>query len=118
MAERLAKLEINLVANLPDVGAHYQDHSNLIPAFYVSDDTETFDYLMKKEPGIKEQYRQQYKNGQGPLANNIVDAGSKLRPTAAELQAMGPPFNKVWKEYFELAPDKVCSPLLTMQTFY
>ncbi|KAF8604555.1 alcohol oxidase [Ceratobasidium sp. AG-I] len=106
MAERLNKLGVNAVVDLPDVGAHYQDHSNLMPAFYVSEDTETFDYLLSKEPGIIDQYLHQFANGQGPLDGSPADTGSKLRPTAAELQTIGPAFNKVWKEYFEPAPDK------------
>lgn len=30
----------------------------------------------------------------------------KVRPTAAELDTMGPDFKKVWEEYFVNAPDK------------
>jgi len=40
------------------------------------------------------------------LSNSGLDAGVKLRPTAQELEELGPQFKKQWAEYFANAPDK------------
>jgi alcohol oxidase len=104
---RLTDLGIHVVADLPDVGRHYEDHSSLLSTFHVSDDTETMDCLVNKEPGFMERYIPEFANGKGFLTTNANDAGSKLRPTPEELKEMGPAFQEVWKRYFERAPDKV-----------
>lgn len=53
-----------------------------------------------------EKYMPQFLQGKGFLTTNVIDAGSKMRPTAEELKQIGPEFGKVWKSYFEGAPDK------------
>ena len=40
------------------------------------------------------------------VTSSGIDAGIKMRPTPAELKAMGKPFEERWKTYFENAPDK------------
>lgn len=111
-AERLSKIGVNVVVDLPDVGCNYEDHSSSVPTFHVADDAETLDPIMAKEPGVMERYLPQFAYGQGFLSSNLNDAGSKLRPTPEELKEMGPAFQDLWKRYFEPAPDKVRHCLL------
>ncbi|KAG8700332.1 hypothetical protein FRC09_006017 [Ceratobasidium sp. 395] len=108
-AERLSKLGIHVVSDLPDVGRHYEDHSSLIATFHVADDTETMDCIVEKEPGFMERYLPEFAEGRGFLTTNANDAGSKLRPTLEELKEMGSAFQEVWKRHYEQAPDKPVS---------
>ncbi|KAF8607378.1 alcohol oxidase [Ceratobasidium sp. AG-I] len=105
-ADRLAKAGVKTLVNLPGVGAEYQDHAGLILTFHVADDTETLNAIMDKETGAMDKHLALFENGQGFLTLNLSDAGSKLRPTQDELQAMGPAFQETWKQQFERAPDK------------
>ncbi|KAG6857404.1 hypothetical protein H0H87_004766 [Tephrocybe sp. NHM501043] len=54
------------------------------------------------------------KDGTGLMARNGLDAGGKLRPSAAELNGIGRTFELTWKNYFEGAPDK---PVMWLGTF-
>ncbi|KAG9097999.1 hypothetical protein FRC06_006932 [Ceratobasidium sp. 370] len=113
-AERLSRLGIRVVSNLPDVGRHYEDHSSLIATFHVADDTETMDCIVDKTPGFMERYLPEFAEGRGFLTTNANDAGSKLRPTPEELKEMGPAFQEVWKRHYERALDK---PALIQRVF-
>ncbi|KAG8691277.1 hypothetical protein FRC11_005358 [Ceratobasidium sp. 423] len=104
-AERLKKLGINVVSDLP-VGSTYEDHNLSLHPYHVADDTETVDPILDQDPAALAEAQAQFTQGKGPLTINWIDAGSKLRPTPKELEEMGPAFAKVWKNYFEPNPDK------------
>ncbi|CAE6461208.1 unnamed protein product [Rhizoctonia solani] len=105
-ASRLSKLGIDVVVNLPGVGANYEDHSSCIIPYHVPDDVETIDPVMEQDKAVIETYLAQFANGKGFLTTNLNDAGSRLRPTSDELKEIGPAFNELWKRHFEPAPDK------------
>ncbi|CAE6457691.1 unnamed protein product [Rhizoctonia solani] len=104
-AERLKKLGIDVVSDLP-VGSTFEDHNLVMIPYHVADDTETIDPILAQDPESLEVARAQYVQGKGGLATNWIDAGSKLRPTAKELEEIGPAFAPIWKNYFEPRPDK------------
>ncbi|KAG8715597.1 hypothetical protein FRC11_002484 [Ceratobasidium sp. 423] len=104
-AERLTKLGIKVVSDLP-VGSTYEDHNLILIPYHVADDTDTIDPILDQDPAVLEEARTQFTQGKGGLATNWIDAGSKLRPTPKELEEMGSAFAPVWKSYFEPNPDK------------
>jgi alcohol oxidase len=106
-AARLSKLDVDVVVDLPGVGMNYEDHSNCLITYHVADDTETLDPIITQEPEVMKLHLAQFTNGRGALTSNMINAGSKLRPTPEELKDMGPAFNEVWKRCYESAPDKV-----------
>ncbi|KAJ1301251.1 hypothetical protein OPQ81_003659 [Rhizoctonia solani] len=103
-AERLKKLGINVVSDLP-VGSTYEDHNLSLHPYHVADDTETIDPILDQDPAILAEAQAQFTQGKGALTINWIDSGSKLRPTPKELEEM-PAFAPVWKSYFEPNPDK------------
>ncbi|KAG9100669.1 hypothetical protein FS749_013716 [Ceratobasidium sp. UAMH 11750] len=105
-AGRLAKAGVPTVVDLPGVGATYEDHNLILYTFYIPSDIETMDPILDQDPAIMEKLLAIFSQGKGMLTSNIIDAGSKLRPTPEELKEMGPEFNQVWKDYFEPNPDK------------
>ncbi|QRV99087.1 GMC oxidoreductase [Ceratobasidium sp. AG-Ba] len=113
-AERLSKLGVPVVSDLPDVGRHYEDHSSLIPLFHIGDDVETMDCIIEQDPGFMGKYVPEFAEGRGYLTSNANDAGGKLRPSPEELKNMGPAFQAVFKQKFEPAPDK---PVLIQTLF-
>jgi alcohol oxidase len=98
----------NTVTDLPGVGENYQDHNRGVAGAYrikgAPDDTA--DAFIRQDPATLARWNKEYTTGQGPMAWNFVDAGSKLRPTATELATMGPDFREVWDEIYEPNPDK------------
>ena len=58
-------------------------------------------------PGVFDEWNLK---GTGPLATNGIEAGVKIRPTAAELKEFEswptPHFNAGWESYFKNKPDK------------
>ncbi|KAG8710003.1 hypothetical protein FRC09_000358 [Ceratobasidium sp. 395] len=105
-AQRLSKIGIHCIADLPDMGRQYKDHTSVASIYHVANDTETLDCLINQEPGFMERCIAEFTNGKGFLTSNTIDAGSKLRPTPRELNDMGPAFLEVWKRFYEPAPDK------------
>ncbi|KAG8736595.1 hypothetical protein FRC10_009142 [Ceratobasidium sp. 414] len=114
-ADRLAKAGVPTVVDLPGVGATYEDHNLILYTYYIPSDIETMDPILDQDPAIMEKLLVMFSQGKGMLTSNIIDAGSKLRPTPEELKEMGPEFNQVWKDYFEPNPDKV--PLISNSQF-
>ncbi|KAJ6574745.1 GMC oxidoreductase-domain-containing protein [Mycena capillaripes] len=95
------------LVDLPGVGRHYQDHNGVFTPYLASEEAETLDAFFRGEKDEEERLVVQWKSGgKGLLAHNGLDAGGKLRPTAAELEELGPEFEARWKSYFENAPDK------------
>lgn len=105
-AERLKKLGIEVVSDLP-VGSTYEDHHLILIPFHVPSDTETIDPILDQDPAVMEQAVPQFVQGKGWLSSNFLDSGSKLRPTAKELEELGPDFAPIWEDYFKPRPDKV-----------
>ncbi|QRV84969.1 GMC oxidoreductase [Ceratobasidium sp. AG-Ba] len=104
--DRLAKVGVETLVDLPGVGATYEDHTLVLYPSYVPDDMETYDPLLNQDPATMEGLVKQYAFGKGMLASNLIDAGAKLRPNYEERQKMGNDFDELWKNYFESKPDK------------
>jgi alcohol oxidase len=105
---RLSSLGIPPVADLPGVGENYQDH-NRLPAGVArieGSPDDTADQFLRGDPETVARWQAEYATGQGPMAWNFVDAGGKLNPSPAELEGMGPDFQKIWQEHFMENPDK------------
>ncbi|KAI5836378.1 alcohol oxidase-like protein [Schizophyllum commune Tattone D] len=111
-AALLEKLGVPVKVDLPGVGENYQDHHLMHVTYHASDETETLDTLLLGEPEEIAYWQKMYaEEGKGLMAHNGIDAGIKIRPTAAERATMGPAFAAYWDEFFEHAPDK---PLLAI----
>ncbi|KAI5836369.1 alcohol oxidase-like protein [Schizophyllum commune Tattone D] len=105
--EILKPLGIDVKVDLPGVGENYQDHNVVFVPYYAADDADTMDALFRAEKEEVDKWAKVWtEEGKGLIAHNGIDAGIKMRPTPAELKAMGKPFEERWKTYFENAPDK------------
>lgn len=87
--EVLGRAGVPVVADVPGVGRDYQDHNLLLPAYKAGVGPEdTTDALLsgriQAESLIESRDRK--------LGWNTVDISSKLRPTEAEVDALGPEF--------------------------
>ncbi|KAI0070144.1 alcohol oxidase [Panus rudis PR-1116 ss-1] len=103
----LEKLGVHTVVDLPGVGARYQDHYGVFPAYFASDESDTLDWIVRSDPDELKKWTEQWlKDGSGLMATNGLDAGIKIRPNAEELADIGPAFQKRWNEFFANAPDK------------
>ncbi|TRM64391.1 GMC oxidoreductase-domain-containing protein [Schizophyllum amplum] len=106
-AKILEKLGIKVKVDLPGVGENYQDHNVVFVPYHASDDADTMDALFRSEKAEVEKWNKKWlEEGKGLIAHNGIDAGIKMRPTEAELKALGTPFEERWKTFFEKAEDK------------
>lgn len=110
-AEKLRKVGVKPLVDLPGVGLNFQDHYLTFSVFRAKPDTESFDDFVRGDPKVQEQVFNQWNiNGTGPLATNGIEAGVKVRPTEKELAEMRkwptPEFQSGWDSYFKKKPDK------------
>ncbi|KAJ6510972.1 methanol oxidase [Mycena sanguinolenta] len=107
-AERLKKLDIKVVSDLPGVGEQYQDHYTTLSMFRVSNESATLDDFLRGDKEVQKELFQEWEVSpeKARLSSNAIDAGFKIRPTEEELKEMGPEFNKLWDTYFKDKPDK------------
>lgn len=107
-AEHLKKLGIPVVSDLPGVGEQYQDHYTTLSIFRVSQESHTVDDFLRGDKEVQREIFQEWEVSpeKARLSSNSIDAGFKIRPTAAELKEMGPEFNALWDKYFKDKPDK------------
>ena len=105
---RLSRLGIVSVADLPGVGESYQDHNRLVAGVSRIEGSvdDTGDLFLRGDPETVSRWKAEYATGQGPMAWNFVDAGGKFNPSPAELEQMGPDFQRVWQDHFVERPDK------------
>ncbi|KAJ7126761.1 GMC oxidoreductase-domain-containing protein [Mycena epipterygia] len=94
------------LVELPGVGRNYQDHNVVFVPYLASEEAETLDAFFRGEKDEEERLIAQWREGKGLMAHNGLDAGIKLRPTAEDLEELGPEFEAVWKNYFENVPDR------------
>ncbi|KAI0920510.1 hypothetical protein AcW1_002232 [Taiwanofungus camphoratus] len=98
---------ITAVVDLPGVGENYQDHQATFAPYLASDEAETLDGIIRGDEDEIEKWSSEWdKTGSGLMAHNGMDAGIRIRPSAEELEALGPDFQQVWMERFAHAPDK------------
>ncbi|KAI5844055.1 GMC oxidoreductase-domain-containing protein [Morchella snyderi] len=104
--EILEKAGVECKVDLPGVGSNYQDHNLILPAYRVAPETKTHDDFLRGVPEVHAQGVKDLEEAKGIYTTNFIDAGSKLRPSEEEIEAMGPEFRKYWNEYFKDAKDK------------
>ncbi|KAA6411370.1 MAG: GMC oxidoreductase [Lasallia pustulata] len=109
--DKLRKVGVKPLVDLPGVGLNFQDHYLHFSVFRAKPGVETFDDFVRDAPGVQEKVFNQWNiNGTGPLATNGIEAGVKVRPTEKELEEMKswpfPEFNSGWDIYFKEKPDK------------
>lgn len=109
--EKLRRVGIKPLVNLPGVGRNFQDHYLTFSVFRAKPDVESFDDFVRGDPEVqKKVYDEWNLKGTGPLATNGIDAGVKIRPEPQELQEMKkwptPEFVNGWESYFKNKPDK------------
>ncbi|KAK8045460.1 hypothetical protein PG993_005484 [Apiospora rasikravindrae] len=95
---------IPVVANLPGVGIGYEDHQLLgYPYLNNLSLTDTLDGLVFGRMGTHEDL---IKSGHKMMGWNGKEMQSKIRPSDAEVAALGPEFQKAWDREYKDYPDK------------
>ncbi|ORY88111.1 GMC oxidoreductase-domain-containing protein [Leucosporidium creatinivorum] len=104
----LEKAGVDVVVDLPGVGAEYQDHQLALGIYVMDENADTHDEYLRGNPEVHAKVGPEWTStGKGLIASNAIDAGMKLRPTEAEIDAMGNEFRtEVWDKLFKDAPDK------------
>lgn len=102
----LAAAGVETKVTLPGVGENYQDHNIVVSAFQVSEDVDTHDSFLLQDPSVVATAETEFQSGKGKFATNFIDFTGKLRPSPAELPAMGEAFNSQWESFYKDAPDK------------
>lgn len=104
----LKKAGVDLVADVPGVGEEYQDHHLLLYPYRTGlRPDETIDALLSGRADFATMLEKKDKT----LGWNTVDWAAKIRPTEAEVTALGPEFRRAWDADFKDAPAR---PLMLM----
>lgn len=99
----LEKAGVPVVVDLPGVGHDYQDHNLVLPPYRTNlAPDQTIDGLL----GGRVDAAELIKNKDKILGWNAIDISSKLRPTDAEAEALGPEFKAAWDRDFKNAPNR------------
>ncbi|KAI1378542.1 putative alcohol oxidase [Hypoxylon crocopeplum] len=100
----LERAGVPVVVDLPGVGNGYEDH-HLLTYPYLNSLTpaDTIDGLLAGRMGS---YEDLMKSNHKMLGWNAQEIQGKLRPTEAEVAALGPDFQKAWDEEFKDQSDK------------
>jgi alcohol oxidase len=109
--EKLRRVGVEPLVDLPGVGRNFQDHYLTFAPYRAKPDTESFDDFARGDPETQKKVFEEWNlKGTGPLATNGIDAGVKIRPTEQELAEMRtwptPDFQSGWDSYFKHKPDK------------
>jgi alcohol oxidase len=109
--QKLQKVGVKPIVDLPGVGLNFQDHYLTFSVYRAKPGTESFDDFARGVPEVQKKVFDEWNlKGTGPLATNGIDAGVKVRPTEEELKEMDswptPHFRSGWDSYFKNKPDK------------
>jgi alcohol oxidase len=104
----LEKFDIPVVSSLPGVGEDYQDHQLVQVAYNLQLKAEVKD---KSVPSEDVNLTGELENKDIRPGWSGVDLSSKLRPTTAEVEQLGPEFEAMWNKEFKNAPER---PLVVM----
>jgi alcohol oxidase len=111
--EKLKKVGVKPIVELPGVGLNFQDHYLHFATYRAKPETESFDDFVRGDPEVQKKVFEEWNlKGTGPLATNGIDAGVKSRPTNEEMEEMKSwPTNDFvtkggWDNYFKQKPDK------------
>lgn len=110
-ARILERAGVSVVADLPGVGHDYQDHQLVYYPYKTNlEPDETLDGLLAG----REDQQAMIDNKSKMIGWNGTDICSKLRPTEADVAAMGPAFREAWDRDFKDVPSK---PLMLTAAF-
>ncbi|KAK6198244.1 hypothetical protein LQW54_010458 [Pestalotiopsis sp. IQ-011] len=99
----LSKANIPVVANIPGVGRNYQDHHLLCYAYKSAlEPHETFDAIF----GGRVDIANMIQTNDHRLGWNGQEITCKLRPSEADISALGPEFQAAYRRDFANHPDK------------
>ncbi|KAK7753399.1 hypothetical protein SLS62_004690 [Diatrype stigma] len=101
--EVLKKAGVSVVASVPGVGYQYEDHHLLLYSYKMDFSVEdTLDALAQGRLNIEELM----KNNDKLLGWTGQDLTGKIRPTDADVAALGPEFQAAWDRDFKNSPTK------------
>ncbi|KAJ8131579.1 hypothetical protein O1611_g2045 [Lasiodiplodia mahajangana] len=101
--EVLKKAGVPIVADVPGVGADYEDHNSMMYPYHSSLRLdETLDSLYSGRTSLDDMIAAKHEM----LSYGGVDVQSKIRPTDADVEALGPKFKAAWDKNFRDKPDK------------
>ncbi|KAI8633366.1 GMC oxidoreductase [Xylariaceae sp. FL1651] len=104
--EILQTAGVTLIADVPDVGRHYQDHHMMTYSYKSSlEPEETVDAISSGRLDLHDLI----KRNEPILGWNSIDAYCKLRPDEADIASLGPAFEKMWREEYQ---DRADRPLM------
>ncbi|KAI8650033.1 hypothetical protein NCS56_01455000 [Fusarium sp. Ph1] len=104
----LDRAGVPVKVDLPGVGHEYQDHQLILYPYKTNlQPHETIDRVLRHPEKRQELIDSKDK----VLGWNSIDVSSKLRPTDAEVAALGPDFQKAWDKDFKNTPNK---PIMLM----
>ncbi len=106
---------IPVLEDLPGVGSDYQDHHLSLWSYRTNlSPRECINGFQDGRWDIDEAIR----NSDELLGTNAMDAQAKLRPTEAEVEALGPEFKKAWDRDFKDAPNRPLMILAVYNCYY
>ncbi|KAA8643897.1 hypothetical protein EYZ11_013314 [Aspergillus tanneri] len=99
----LNKAGVPVVAHIPGIGRNYQDHHLLTQPYYSAlEPSETFDAPLAGRINMEELIK-----SNAPIMGwNGQDASCKLRPTEADVTALGPEFEAAYARDYLSTPNK------------
>jgi choline dehydrogenase-like flavoprotein len=99
----LRRAGIPTIIDLPGVGRGYQDHNAAVFPYKTNlAPHDTLDGILSNRVDIDHLVSTNDKI----LGWNGIDVASKIRPTEADVDALGPVFRKAWDRNFKDFPDK------------
>lgn len=106
--EILKATGVDILVDLPGVGADYQDHSLIVQAMYLDDAAETLDFAHGGDTTQIATHIEEWHatGGKGILATNGVEVGIKYKPSEEDVQGLSPEFQKFWSDKFAAKTDR------------
>ncbi|BCS22571.1 GMC family oxidoreductase [Aspergillus puulaauensis] len=110
----LNKAGVPVVAHIPGIGQNYQDHHLLVQPYYSAlEPSETFDAPLAGRINIDELIK-----SNAPIMGwNGQDVSCKLRPTEADVAALGPEFEAAYATDYLSTPNKPLALLALLGGF-
>ncbi|KAI1085397.1 GMC oxidoreductase [Whalleya microplaca] len=109
----LEQAGVPIVESLPGVGNEFQDHHFVGYVYRTSlEPNETINGMARNDRG--RDVEDMIAKDDSQLGWNGHDASSKLRPSPADIAALGPEFQAAWERHFEDTPNR---PLMIMGLF-
>lgn len=110
----LNKAGVPVVAHIPGIGRNYQDHHLLVQPYYSAlEPSETFDAPLAGRMNIEELIK-----SNAPIMGwNGQDVSCKLRPTEADVAALGPQFEAAYATDYLSTPNKPLALLALLGGF-